>query len=348
MKWIKKLILVPLFILIASAVQATTLSDLQPHKPTKKPWNEQWFYYFNDPLAGYYKISFQTFLYKNDEAAQERGYLHFVYTPLEGDIRTYDYIYDSVDLGKQENSDYGFYFNIPGIASINEKKIEITTEDFTFHSELTGEHSHYWKLNPGASPYSLIGELPFVANRWFTFSMGTAAEYRFNSNYAHHEGQAMTYIDKGWSTSQAANYAFVMATQEDAQLMLAGGSDEGLSIEMWAGRYLSENSNITFLPSLNGLNVKRVMKPCEGEMKISFKGLGRTLIVRAQADIEYFSDALVPSILVFDAAYPSAKTMNAEIEVEVYRWGQLIEYKKFDQGALEFGGGMHCNAQSNK
>lgn len=345
MKWIKRIVTVYVTLLMSISVQATTLSDLQPHAPSGKPWNEQWFYYFNDPLVGYYKISFQTFLYEDDVTSKERGYLHLVYTPLEGEIKVYDYFYDDVNLGAVEGSEYGYYFQIPGVADINETKIEITTEDFSFSSQLTGEHSHYWKLNPGASPYSLIGELPFVANRWFTFSMATPAEYSFSSDYAHHEGQATAYIDKGWSTSQAANYAFVMATEEDSQLMLAGGSDEGLPIELWSARFISENSNITFLPSINGLSVKRTLEPCEGKMEITYKKLGRSLTIRANADLDDFSDSNVPSTHVFNASHPSAKTMNANIDVEVKRWGQVFERKNFKQGALEFGGGMHCNAQ---
>jgi hypothetical protein len=345
MKWIKKVTFVYAIFLLAVSSHATTLSDLQPHSPTGKPWNEQWFYYFNDPLVGYYKISFQTFLYENDVQSKERGYLNFIFTPLEGDIKVYDYIYDEVNLGAKEGSEYGYYFEIPGIASIDENRIDITTDDFTFSSQLSGEHTHYWRLNPGASPYSLIGELPFIANRWFTFSLASPAEYSFTADYAHHEGQATSYIDKDWSTSQAANYAFVMATEEDAQLMLAGGSDEGLPIEMWTGRYLSENSNITFFPSINGINVKRTMEPCKGKMEITYKGFGKTLTVRASADSNDFSDSLIPSTLVFNAEHPSAKTMNASIEVEIKRWGQVVERKIFTQGALEFGGGMHCNAQ---
>lgn len=346
MRWMKRIIALYTIWLVPILVQATTLSDLQPHTPTEKPWNEQWFYYFNDPLVGYYKISFQTFLYEDDATMKERGYLHLVYTPLEGDIKTYDYFYDDVRLAAKEGSEFGYVFQIPEVANITENNIEITTDDFTFHAQVAREHTHYWRLNPGASPYSLIGELPFIANRWFTFSLATPAQYRFTTDDVHHEGQAITYIDKGWSTSQAANYAFVMATEEDAQLMLAGGSDEGLALEMWAGRYLSEHSNITFLPSINGLSVQRTMEPCEGKMEIRFKGLGKTLTVRARADVNDFSDSLVPSMRVFKAEYPSAKTMNAHIDVEVKRWGQVVERKVFMQGALEFGGGMHCHAKN--
>lgn len=325
--------------------QATTLSDLKPHEPTDKPWNEQWFYYFNDPLAGYYKISFQTFIYESDPELKERGYLHLVYTPLNGEIRTYDYFYEDVEVAAKEDTEYGFTFRIPGVADIDEDTISITTPDFSFSSQLTGEHSHYWKLNKGASPYSLLTALPFVANRWFVFSMATPAEYTFTADYAHHEGNATTYIDKGWSTSQATNYAFVMASDEEAELMLAGGSDEGLPIEMWAGKFRTDDNSMTFLPSLVGLTVKRTMKPCEGEMDITFTGLGRKLVVHAKADPEDFEDSTVPSIQVFNADHPSAKTMNAEIEVELHRFGQLREAKTFTQGALEFGGGMHCDAQ---
>jgi len=345
MKWVKRIATIYLVLMLPVFSYATTLSDLQPHSTTGKPWNEQWFYYFNDPLVGYYKISFQTFLYKDDETSKERGYLHFVYTPLEGEIKTYDYFYDDVSLGAVEDSEYGYYFKIPGVADINENSIKITTDDFSFSSILNGEHTHYWKLNPGASPYSLIGELPFVANRWFTFSLASSAEYSFSSDYSHHEGQAVSYIDKGWSTSQAANYAFVMATEESSQLMLAGGSDEGLPIELWSARFISENNNITFLPSVNGLSVKRTLEPCQGKMEIVFKGIGKSLIVRASADLDDFSDSHVPSTHVFEAEYPSSKTMNANIEIEVRRWGQVVERKSFQQGALEFGGGMHCNAQ---
>lgn len=325
--------------------QATTLSDLKPHAPTDKPWNEQWFYYFNDPLVGYFKITFQTFIYKNDPSLKERGYLHLVYTPLNGEIRSYEYMYDDVVLIDKTDTEYGFQFHIPGVADVHEEHMSLTTPDFTFDAQLTNEHSHYWKLNKGASPYSLLTALPMVDNRWFVFSMATPAEYRFTSDTAHHEGTATTYIDKGWSVSQAANYAFIMATEENAQLMIAGGSDEGLPIEMWAGKFSTPDNSMTFLPSLTGLSVKRVMKPCEGELDITFTGLGRKLVVHSKADPDDFEDATVPSTQIFGAEHPSAKTMNARTEVELYRFGQLRERKVFTQGALEFGGGMHCNAQ---
>jgi hypothetical protein len=331
--------------ILCNHVYATTLADLKPHPPTGQPWNEQWFYYFNDPAVGYFKISMQTFIYADDPELKERGYLHLVYTPLEGDIRTYDYLYNDVEVSAKPETDHGFVFRIPGVAEMTETSIRINTPEFSFSSELTGPHQHYWRLNKGASPYSLLTSLPNVANRWFVFSLATPAQYTFSADYAQHQGSASTYIDKGWSTSQATNYAFVMATEAERQLMLAGGSDEGFAIEMWAGRYRSSDHNMTFLPSIAGLTVERTLQPCEGKLNMVLKGLGKELRINARANMEDFEDSTLPSLQVFNAEYPSAKTMNAQINVELYRFGKLKETAHFPQGALEFGGGMHCDAQ---
>lgn len=335
-----------LILLISLPVLATKLADLKPHSPSDQPWNEQWFYYFNDPGVGYFKISLQTFIYADDPESKLRGYLHLVYTPVNGKIRSYDYLYDQVDVVSKENSQYGFSFVIPGVAEMSESRIRINTAEFSFSSDLSGPHQHYWRLNKGASPYSLLTSLPNVANRWFVFSLATPAQYAFSADYAQHQGIASTYIDKGWSTSQATNYAFVMATRADRQLMLAGGSDEGFAIEMWAGRYRSDSNSMTFMPSIAGLTVERTLSPCEGVLDISLKGLGKELRIHASANPEDFEDSTLPSMQVFNAEFPSAKTMNAKIDVQLYRFGKLVEHSQFQQGALEFGGGMHCDAQN--
>ncbi|ASP38814.1 hypothetical protein CHH28_09035 [Bacterioplanes sanyensis] len=333
-----------ILVLISMPSMATTLADLKPHTPSGKPWNEQWFYYFNDPQVGYFKISLQTFIYANDPELKERGYLHLVYTPIQGEIRTYDYLYDDVQV-EAKDSTYGFRFSIPGVAEMDESSIRINTEDFSFSSDLVGPHQHYWRLNKGASPYSLLTSLPNVANRWFVFSLATPARYTFSADYAQHQGTASTYIDKGWSTSQATNYAFVMATEADQQLMLAGGSDEGFAIEMWAGQFHSTEHKMTFLPSIAGLTVTRTLSPCEGKLDIQLKSFDKEMRIHAAADTADFEDSTLPSIDVFNAEYPSAKTMNADIQVELYKFGQLKQQAHFAQGALEFGGGMHCDAQ---
>ncbi|WLQ15148.1 hypothetical protein O5O45_04285 [Hahella aquimaris] len=334
-------VLMTLFINYAAA---TTLDDIKPHSPTQSPWNEQWFYYINDPAVGYIKVSLQTYIMEDAPSLQEKGYIHVVFTPRTGATRVYDYFFDDVQLsGGDPNDPYAFSYSIPGVVEANQNRIELTLPDLYFASERLGTHDHYWGWpNPGATPFGLIGELPFIQNRWFVFSLGTLTRYAYSDQSVSHEGQALAYIDKLWTINQGKGFAYIMATSDKARLMFSGGEDGGVPIELWAGKYKSPTENVTFYPSIEGLSVRKTLDACSGEITVEFSKLTHKLVLHAKADLKDFYDSEMPSVIVFKADKPVMKTMNAKLTINLYHFNKLVEQTHLPQGILEFGGDWYC------
>ncbi|MDG9667592.1 hypothetical protein ONV78_07610 [Hahella sp. CR1] len=323
---------------------ATTLDDIKPHSPTQSPWNEQWFYYINDPAVGYIKVSLQTYIMGDAPSLQEKGYIHVVFTPRVGATRVYDYFFDDVQLSDGDPEEpYSFSYSIPGVVEANQNRIELTLPDLYFTSEKLGSDKHYWGWpNPGASPFGLLAALPFIENQWFVFSLGTPTRYVYSDPNSSFSGSGTAYIDRQWSVDQASSFAFIMATDKDVNLLVSGGRDGALPLELWAGRYLSDTQNVTLHPSLQGLSVHRTINACEGKITVEFSKLTHKLVVQAEADPADFYVSEMPSTVVFNSAQPAMKTMNAEISVDLYRFNKLVEQTHLPQGILEFGGDWYC------
>lgn len=344
---LKKSLLLCLLYLLTNLSTATTLEDIKPHPPTKKPWSEQWFYYLNDPAVGYFKVSLQTYIMPDAPDLKEKGYVHVVFTPLQGKTVIYDYYYDNVEVYAAEPGSQAFRYSIPGVVEASEQQLNLNLPDVSFSLQWVGNHQHYWSgRNPGKSPFGILTELPIVGSSWFIFTLGTPAQYSYQDSSNTYQGHGISHLDKGWYTQKSSGYAYVMATTEKVKLMLTGGADSGLPIELWTGRYLSEKFDLTFHPTIAGLGVKKTIEPCKSEMKIEFKKLTKKIIVHATANQDDFYKSKMNGVTVFGNKHPTMKTMNANINIKTFRFNKLVEEINLPQGLLEFSGNYYCDKTS--
>ncbi|GAB6262105.1 hypothetical protein [Photobacterium sp. R1] len=323
--------------------QATRLDDIRPHTPTSNTWSEQWFYYLNDPLVGYFKISAQTYLTPDLDPQAEHAYVHVVYAPVGGQQVVLDQYFDQVELEGQPGSE-AFRFSVPDKVDIDQDGIRLNLENLSFHLKYTGEHRHYTGgSNPGQNPFGLIGDFPGVAVNYFVYSMGTPSQYEFRLGEISHSGEGVTYLDKGWfDAKKSEGFSFLGAFTPERQLMMTGGSQGGLPLELWVGRYVSEQADILLHPSLVGLSVQKESNACNGYLKLTITKLGKKIEVEASSDLTDFYISEMPSKVVFGQDQPIMKSMNARITAQVYRWGRLVDTMEVPQGLLEFSGSEMC------
>lgn len=337
--------------LMTSTAFSMDVGDIKPHQPTKSPWSEQWFYYLNDPEVGYYKVSFQTYLEGHSPALTEKAYLHLAFAPKNGAVKTYDLYYDDVYLVADEDpNSESFQYIIPGVIEADEQQVSVTLDEFNFSMRWIGEHKHYWDrfFNPGEGPFGLISSLPFIDNRWFVYSMGTPAEYQFTDGEVTHQGMGTVSIDKGWYTiANSDSFIYVFAADEKTQFMFTGAEINFFPIEMWAGRYLSENQDLVFYPGIKGLSVAHVADACRGTFHLEMNKLFYKVVVEAKAPLDSFYDSTMPTVHLLGAQQPIMKSMYSEINVKIYKFGKLIEEKDIAQGFLEFGDSQYCSERLN-
>jgi hypothetical protein len=325
---------------------AMNIGDIKPHIPTKTPWSEQWFYYLNDPGVGYYKISFQTYISGNSPAFKQAAYIHLAFAPKQGKVQTYDLFYDDVILtSNNDPASEAFEYIIPEVIHVNEDRMNILLPEFNFSMHWTGDHKRYWNkvFNPGEGPFGLISSLPFIDNRWFVYSMGTPAAYSFSNGDVSHQGEGIVSIDKGWyTTTNAENFIYLFAADHEHQFMFTGARVKRASLELWAGRYLSDTQDLVFYPAINGLSVSHKVDPCQGIFHFEIKKLLHKIVIDAEAPVHSFYDSTMPTVDLLGAEYPVMKSMNATMKLKIYKFGELIEEKEIEQGFLEFGDSYHC------
>ncbi|MGI9280587.1 MAG: hypothetical protein ACR2PX_13335 [Endozoicomonas sp.] len=335
--------IIGLLLFIAFPAHATDLTDIRPHAPSGNPWSEQWFFYINDPSVGYFKVSVQTYLTADAGTQKEKAYLHFAYAPVGGTKKIFDYFYDHVNL-QGDGTNGHFLLEVPGVIRVDQESVRLSTKDFSFDMKFTGQHRHYWNgSNPGRNPFGLVGELPGLKTEYFVYTMGTETRYHFAMNDIEHEGTAVTYLDKGWYENyKSQGFVFVGAFLPETQLMMTGGYPSTFPLEMWVGRFLSEQQDMLIRPSVVGLSARKVSDACRGYFSIEIKKPGRKIEVEAESDPASFYRSTMPSMDILGAPKPVMKSMNARITVKIFKWGRLVEETLFPQGLLEFSGDEIC------
>lgn len=324
---------------------ATTLDQFSPRPITGYPWSDAWYYYINDPDVGYYKIVFLSYLNEDTEDNKPHAYLHVVFAPLEGEKRQYDYYYDNVQA-KPVAGDvpWAFEFNVPGAAKISEKRIELTLPDVEIAADFSSQHLHYSTGdNPGDSPFGWITSLPFVENQWFVFSMATDAKYAFKDAQSSHQGDGLTYIDRGWNDGQAAGMIYLMAVSEDVKMMFTGGVDGNLPLETWVGRLITPRLDLQFTPSIDGMDTDSRPSPCEASMALTMHEDDYRVEINADAALSTFYNHVTPSLTVFHSPNAVMKSMQARTTIKVFHKEALIETLHLPQSILEFGGVHYCD-----
>ena len=269
---------------------STNLSDIRAHEPSsRETWAEQWFYNIAAPGIGYFKISFQTYIAPDSIEGREKAYMHLAFTPLRGARVKYDLFYDEVNLKHPEQED-AFYYEVPGVIVADEEQIIVTHEDFKFTLRWNGPHKRYWPgLNPGQTPFDIIPELPGVGGKWFLYTVTTPVEYSFDNGEQAWSGGGYAQVDKGWFDKESsAGVMYTMGLSDEVAFMFTGAVFGDTSIEMWAGRYVSQNYDLVFYPAFKGLSVKREIDACAGQLHVELNKLGKKLMLDARADPESF------------------------------------------------------------
>ena len=336
-------------LMLSGAAGATRLSDIVAHEPTsRETWAEQWFYNIADPTLGYFKISFQSYIAPDSPQGQEQAYIHLAFTPLDGPTVKYDLFYDDLIL-QHPTSPGAFYYEVPGVLHADIDTVSVTLPEFRFSLNWNGPHKHYWNgLNPGQTPFGIIPELPGVGGKWFLYTVGTPVQYRFNDGQTATAGTGYAQLDKGWYDKESsAGMMYTMGLTDDISFMFTGAMFGDGPLEMWGGRYVSDNYDLIFYPALRGLSVKREIDACAGKLTVEMQKVGKKMIMNARADIATFYPLNFPSVIIFGGQQDYMKSMKAEVNFEIYEWGQLRESIAVPQALLEFSGPFACKDVTN-
>ncbi|WDE01533.1 hypothetical protein [Thalassomonas actiniarum] len=324
---------------------STNLDDIRAHEPSSRvTWAEQWFYNVAAPGIGYFKISFQTYIAPDSVDGQEKAYMHLAFTPLQGATVKYDLFYDEVILEHPTKAD-AFYYEVPGIIVADEEQISVTHEDFAFSLAWDGPHTRYWGgLNPGQTPFGIIPELPGVGGKWFLYTVTTPVQYSFDDGVQRWSGPGYAQVDKGWYDKESsAGMMYTMGLSDEVAFMFTGAVFGDSSVEMWAGRYVSDNYDLVFYPAFKGLSVKREIDACAGELHVELNKIGKKLVLDARAAPESFYLLNFPSVIIFGGEQNYMKSMKAEVDFNLYHLGELKETIHLPQALLEFSGPFACS-----
>lgn len=324
---------------------ATTIDDFKAHTPTDTgTWAEQWFYNVADPTLGYFKISFQTYIAPDHVNNEVKSYIHLAFTPINGPTIKYDLFNDNPIVTHPTDPDK-FYYELPGLLVADEENLTITHPDFSFDLEWTGPHKTYWNgSNPYQTPFGFITDLPGVGGKWFLYTVGTPIKYNFSDGNQAWSGTGYAQVDKGWYDKEtSAGMIYTMGLSDDVKFMFSGGVFGDSTIELWGGRYVSDEFDLIFYPAFKGLSVRRESEPCQGELTLEMRKIGRKIVLHAKADISTFYSQNFPSVIIFGGEQRYMKSMQAEVELNIYKLGRLKETINIPQALLEFSGPFACD-----
>ncbi|WP_444895926.1 hypothetical protein [Microbulbifer sp. SSSA005] len=342
---IKRILIVIGLMISPIFVGATTLSDLSAHEPSSdETWAEQWFYNIAIPDVGYFKVSLQTYIAPDFAVAKPKAYIHLAFSSETGATTKYDLFFDEVILKHPEGIDE-FYYEVPGVVVADEQGVQILHPDFLFNMEWAGEHHHYWHgLNPGQTPFGFIPEIPGVGGKWFLYTVGTPVNYSYFDGSMSLAGAGYAQLDKGWYDKESsAGMIYSMGLTDDLYYMITGAKLGDSEIEMWAGRYVSEEYDLIFLPAFNGFSVKREADACSGYLQVELNKISYKLVVEAKAEIASFYPLEFPSVIIFGGEQSYMKSMQADVNFYLYQFGQLKEQVQMPQALLEFSGPLACD-----
>ena len=322
---------------------STSLANVRPHPPTADPFADSWYCYVNDPAVGYVKIAFLTYLNEDTADGRQHAHVHVAHAPLDGPRREYDHWYeDVVAEALPGESPTAFRFVVPDAVAIDDSAISLTLPDVEVDARFVGPHHHYFdEPHAASSPFfGRTDSLPDERSHWFVFTLGTPTDYRYRDADAAYEGRALMYVERGWSISQAHGFCYLMAVSEQAKLMLVHGmaDDRG---GLWAGRLVTPDHDLTFLPFGGDQHVTSDLDSSAARADVTIGTGEHEARVASRAPLGDFYDSGTPSLTVFGAEHPVAKTMNAALEVEVRRDGSVVERISLPQSILEFGGVLY-------
>jgi hypothetical protein len=320
-----------------------SLARYQPHAPTAERFADSWYCYLNDPAVGLTKLVFLTYADESTGGGQH-GYVHVAHAPVGGAERLYDHwsrTVSSEPVGPAHVG--GFRFEIPGVAVVDDRSISFTLPDVTVEATLDGPLRPYFSgPEPTASPFfGPLGHLPSEQSHWFVHTLATPTTYRYEDAEARHEGAGPMYVERGWSVGQVHGFCYLMAVSDEAALVLTCGMPDD-DTKVWAGRLLTAEHDLTFVPfGAAPYDVRSDLDADAAHVEVRFEQDGLELHVTSTAPLHAFYDQITPSQTVFRADTPVAKTMDAELTVEVRRHGAVLEQLHLPQSIFELAGACY-------
>lgn len=324
---------------------ATTLDDIRPHQPSsEQTWAEQWFYNISVPEVGYFKISLQTYIAPDFTEPTPKGYVHLAFTPIDGKTIKYDIFSDDLILKGFDDVEQ-FHYEIPGIISANNHTVNVNADQFNFSMSWEGAHTHYWPgRNPGQTPFSFIPDIPGVGGKWFLYTVGTPIKYHFFNGEESFSGQGYAQLDKGWYDKESsAGMVYTMGLSDELYFMFTGAQIGTSSIELWAGRYISDQYDLIFYPAIGNLSVKREIDSCAGYLKVEMNKFNQSMVMEVMSDLSDFYPLAFPSVIIFGGEQKYMKSMKAKVNVTLFENRQLVETISLPQALLEFSGPFFCD-----
>ncbi|AUI86564.1 hypothetical protein BS333_09315 [Vibrio azureus] len=324
---------------------ATTLDDIRPHQPSsEQTWAEQWFYNISVPEVGYFKISLQTYIAPDFTEPTPKGYVHLAFTPINGKTIKYDIFSDDLILEGFDDAEQ-FHYEIPGVISANKHTVNVNYDQFHFSMSWDGEHAHYWPgRNPGQTPFSFIPDIPGVGGKWFLYTVGTPIQYHFFNGEESFSGRGYAQLDKGWYDKESsAGMVYTMGLSDELYYMFTGAQIGTSSIELWAGRYISDQYDLIFYPAIGNLSVKREIDSCAGYLKVEMNKFNQSMVMEVMSDLSDFYPLAFPSVIIFGGEQKYMKSMKAKVNVTLFENRQLVETITMPQALLEFSGPFYCD-----
>ena len=325
------------------AVSPNSSARFVPHPPTADRFADSWYCYLHDPGFGFLKVAFLTYLNDRTDDGVQHGYVHLVHAPVDGPTREWDHWSRAVvSEAVPERGPDAFRFEIPGVATIDETVLSVTLPDAEARIELTGPPVRYFpEPDPAASPFmGPLPELPSEQSHWFVQTLGTPASSTWRDDDGERSGSGLLYAERGWSVRQAHGFCYLVAISDAAKVVLTCGMPDD-DHEVWAGRVLTADHDLTFLPFAGDIAVSSMVTSDEGRAEIRFTQGSIEVRVTAQAPLGDFYDQITPSLTVFGAEHPVAKTMDARFTLEIRVDGSVVETHDLPQSILEFGGVLY-------
>jgi hypothetical protein len=315
----------------------------QPHPPTADPFADTWYCYLNDPGVGYLKIVFLSYLNDRTEGAQH-AHVHVALAPVGGGRHEHDAWFREVAIEQAQPDGTGrFGFHVPGVVAIDGTSFSLALPEVMVEARFTGPHHHYFpEPQQAASPFfGPLDHLPSDQSHWFVHTLGTAATYHYEEDSRAHAGSGLMYAERGWSVRQAHGFCYLMAVGEGARLMLTCGMPDDRT-EVWAGRLVTPATDLTFVPlSGDPPTVTSDLQPDQGRAGVTLVQDEHEVRITSHAPLADFYDQITPSLTVFHAEHPVAKTMQAALHIEVRRNGEVVDVVDLPQSILEFGGVLY-------
>ncbi len=252
----------------------------------------------------------------------------------------------------EETSQVGAFWqraSAAGPSRLTENSVDLFFADGTRLQIEIGEHKP-WSADAGWwGPSGYLTLLRFFPLQWFVASMGSPSKYKLTipSKNMVLEGEGSLHIEKNWGKMFPKAWIWAQATSQDhkAHLMLAGGPLHFGPV--WVNTYLvgykTETLDLEFhVGQFLETEFSSQIDACRGHFTLHSRNSEYSLLIQAQAPRHTFAYLSTPGPRGY-VQKTAIESFQTDIEVTVRKKGQLIEKRRFQNGALEFGGHfMNC------